>query len=536
MTAQSDLKSAQKRIESLHQALDMQEGGEESGEEGSDGERDVGRRLSSASSDSSYKIGQSRPIKGRTKQAASSSDEELSKKLSNSLNRSRPKRFSDEEPATGGVSSKPTGNDKGRGEGRLSLRDKDPAGGKDGGGTLERKKMKVKYADDDDDDWTKKSYLKESGARTGRRGLYGVVDDDPKALARHHVASSYMSDEGSRPEDMVHPRKHSADDLLSDKRRGSLPSDEDLGAPPRRARNDSTSRDKKADDADVLPSEVRGGRAKKSPASPRHSDSGEDAAPPTRKGHAKTLSFGKVDDVIDDLKRTRSKQKAANDDEDNKPPVRQPSKGVGDGVGEDAKRQPARQSSKPLDVDTFEDSKKPLSSRQPSKPHDDSCDDNDDVTDDSKKPPAKQKSKSLVDDDEDDDEDLELLRRRSRVKEYLSKLDLDSDEGDKADRKVALDASEKRDTPPSEQTTQDSKPSAEPPARTVQSKDSMMQGEGADGGNDAAAKDEGMSFQEKQHMVAMRRRRHRKRTIESEQHVPLGLSNEEPSSPVNGHS
>lgn len=498
LTAQSDLKSAQKRIESLHQALDMQEGGEESGE-GSDGEEDGEGKLSSASSDSNYKIDQSRSVNRRTvpKQPTSSSDDE-SKKQSDLSNKSKSRRFSDVEA--------PSGIEKGKGEGRSGLRDKDdPVGGKNGG-TLERKRVKLKYAEDIEEDVVKQPYSKEPSTRSGKKGLYDDDDDvDTKVRTRHHVAS-HISDEDDQVKESAYPRKHSADDLLSERRRrSSLLSDEDKDAAPLRARHDSTSRDKKRDYADES-------RTKK--VSPKHSDS-EGSAPRTKKGHSKSLSFGKTNDIISDMKKPPAKQlskPADNEDGDgddsieglsNKAPARQQSKGLND----DSKKLPSKQLSKGL------------------------SDDDDDVLDDSKKSPAKPKSKSLV--DEDDDEDLELLRRRSRVKDYLSKLDLDSDGSDKADQKAVSDMNERHDTPPSEQTKQDSKGATE-----------VSTGEGADRGSESAtkegskdsAKDEGMSFQEKQHLVAMRRRRHRKRTIESEHHVSLPLSNEEPSSPVNGNS
>ena len=614
LTAQSDLKSAQKRIESLHQALDMQEGGEESGE-GSDGEEDGEGKLSSASSDSNYKIDQSRPVNRRTvpKQPTSSSDDE-SKKQSDLSNKSKSRRFSDVEA--------PSGIEKGKGEGRSGLRDKDdPVGGKNGG-TLERKRVKLKYAEDIEEDVVKQPYSKEPSTRSGKKGLYDVDDDvDTKVRTRHHVAS-HISDEDDQVKESAYPRKHSADDLLSERRRrSSLLSDEDKDAAPLRARHDSTSRDKKHDYADE-------DRTKK--VSPKHSDS-EGSAPRTKKGHSKSLSFGKTNDIISDMKKPAKQLSKPADNEDgdgddvieglsNKAPARQQSKGLNDDskklpfkqllsdddddILDDSKKPPAKPKSKSLvdedddaveglsnkaparqqskglnddskklpfkqllsykDDDVLDDSKKPpakpkskslvdedddaiegLSNKAPARQqskglNDDSKKlpfkqllsyDDDDVLDDSKKPPAKPKSKSLV--DEDDDEDLELLRRRSRVKDYLSKLDLDSDGSDKADQKAVSDTNERHDTPPSEQTKQDSKTATE-----------VSTGEGADRGSESAtkegskdsAKDEGMSFQEKQHLVAMRRRRHRKRTIESEHHVSLPLSNEEPSSPVNGNS
>lgn len=327
-----------------------------------------------------------------------------------------------------------------------------------------------------------------------------------------------MSDEDDRTEGLPHPRKHSADDLLSERKKSSLLSDEE--GVPSRSRYDSTSRDK-SEDRDGLSSDVQGRR--RNLASPKHSDS-ESSAPP-HKGHAKSLSFNKTNDIVDGSKKRSAKQQSSDDDND---------------VIEDVKKLPGRQQSKPKAIDEVEDSKKAPPKTQSKAVLDD---DEDDV-DGSKRPPVRATAKSLV--DEDDDEDLELLRRRSRVKEYLSKLDLDSDDGsDKGDRKVTPpDASERRDIPsPGEQTKQDVKTVEEPGMKTVpRSNPTAPEGEGVVGGDESKGeskngdKEDGMSFQEKQHQVAMRRRRHRKRTIESEQHISLAFASEEPSSPVNGHS
>ena len=518
LAAQSDLKSAQKRIDSLHQALDMQEGGEESGEEvGTDGEEDHGGRLSSASSGSNYKVDQSRATKGRAKpQPASSSEDELSKKQSEPSSRLKSRRFSDEESPVG-LSSRLHGGDRGTTEGKYGQREKDdPIGGRDGG-TLERKRVKVKYADGEgEDDTARKSSAKELGSRP-KRGSHGTDDGDTKTHARRGLVS-YMSDEDDRTEGLPHPRKHSADDLLSERKKSSLLSDEE--GVPLRSRYDSTSRDK-SEDRDGLSSDVQGRR--RNLASPKHSDS-ESSAPP-HKGHAKSLSFNKTNDIVDGSKKRSAKQQSSDDDND---------------VIEDVKKLPGRQQSKPKAIDEVEDSKKAPPKTQSKAVLDD---DEDDV-DGSKRPPVRATAKSLV--DEDDDEDLELLRRRSRVKEYLSKLDLDSDDGsDKGDRKVTPpDASERRDIPsPGEQTKQDVKTVEEPGTKTVpRSNPTAPEGEGVVGGDESKGeskngdKEDGMSFQEKQHQVAMRRRRHRKRTIESEQHISLAFASEEPSSPVNGHS
>ena len=539
LAAQSDLKSAQKRIDSLHQALDMQEGGEESGEEvGTDGEEDHRGRLSSASSGSNYKVDQSRATKGRAKPPpASSSEDELSKKQSEPSSRLKSRRFSDEESPVG-LSSRLHGGDRGTTEGKYGQREKDdPIGGRDGG-TLERKRVKVKYADGEgEDDTARKSSAKELGSRP-KRGSHGTDDGDTKTHVRHGLVS-YMSDEDDRMEGLPHPRKHSADDLLSERKKSSLLSDEE--EVPSRSRYDSTSRDK-SEDRDGLSSDVLGRR--RNLASPKHSDS-ESSAPP-HKGHAKSLSFNKTNDIVDGSKKRSAKQQSSDDDND---------------VIEDVKKPPGRQQSKPKAIDEVEDSKKAPPKTQSKAVLDDDKDDVDgskrppvratakslvdeDDVDGSKRPPVRATAKSLV--DEDDDEDLELLRRRSRVKEYLSKLDLDSDDGsDKGDRKVTPpDASERRDIPsPGEQTKQDVKTVEEPGMKTVsRSNPTAPEGEGVVGGDESKGeskngdKEDGMSFQEKQHQVAMRRRRHRKRTIESEQHISLAFASEEPSSPVNGHS
>lgn len=499
LAAQSDLKSAQKRIDSLHQALDMQEGGEESGEEDQEG------KLSSASSGSNYESG--RATKGRATKPppASSSDDEPSKKQSKPPSRLRSRILSDEEQP---LSSRLPGGDRGATEGKYGQREKeDSIVGRDGG-TLERKRVKVKYADGDKgDDTAKKSTARELRPRPKRRSY----DEDEGEVHSRPRLGSHRSDEDDGGAEPTYPRKHSVDDLLSTRRNSLLSGDGEEEVVPRRSRNDSTSRDKKSKDVNEPSSDVLGRR--KNVTSPKHSDS-EGPAPSSR-GHVK-LSFGKANDILDELKKPSAKHQSSDEDE--------------------AAKKPSRQQSKPTATEDVEDSKRPLP-KPPSKAVLDG-----DVLEDSKRPPAK--AKSVV--DEDDDEDLELLRRRSRVKDYLSKLDLDSDDSDKGGRKVAPpDAGERRDTPslPPEPTKQDVKLAEEPGAKTVLHGDPMApEGEGVGRGGESkgesknGGKEDGMSFQEKQHQVAMRRRRHRKRTIESEQHISLSFASEEPSSPVNGHS